>query len=155
MKTAFKPLVREAKFDVGELAIVTFLQAKTYGKPYVLIPATVLGRGQHHIIAYNPERGELQLLPKADPSKVLGRRTVRRLHLRFELDIAAAFRNDNQSFSYSILAQCLLMALSKFARAVAEGPLLAVKRPLEYTRPCCHERHAQRHRPGQRTPRGG
>ena len=29
--TAFKPLVREAKFDLGELAIVTFLQAKAYG----------------------------------------------------------------------------------------------------------------------------
>lgn len=58
--TAFKPLVREAKFDVAELAIVTFLQAKTYGKPYVLIPATVLGRGQHHTIAYNPERGALK-----------------------------------------------------------------------------------------------
>ncbi len=57
--TAFKPLVREAKFDLGELAIVTYLQAKTYGKPYVLIPATVLGRGQHHTIAYNPERGHL------------------------------------------------------------------------------------------------
>ncbi len=58
--TAFKPLVREAKFDVGELAIVTFLQAKTYGKPYVLIPATVLGRGQHHTIAYNPQRRALK-----------------------------------------------------------------------------------------------
>jgi 4,5-dihydroxyphthalate decarboxylase len=57
--TAFKPLVREAKFDAGELAIVTFLQAKAYGKPYVLIPATVLGRGQHHTIAYNPQRGPL------------------------------------------------------------------------------------------------
>jgi 4,5-dihydroxyphthalate decarboxylase len=57
--TAFKPLVREAKFDLGELAIVTFLQAKLYGKPYVLIPATVLGRGQLHTIAYNPERGHL------------------------------------------------------------------------------------------------
>lgn len=57
--TAFKPLVREAKFDVGELAIVTYLQAKDYGKPYVLIPATVLGRGQHHTIAYNPQRGAL------------------------------------------------------------------------------------------------
>jgi 4,5-dihydroxyphthalate decarboxylase len=57
--TAFKPLVREAAFDLGELAIVTFLQAKTYGKPYALIPATVLGRGQHHTIAYNPERGPL------------------------------------------------------------------------------------------------
>jgi 4,5-dihydroxyphthalate decarboxylase len=57
--TAFKPLVREAKFDVGELAIVTFLQAKAYGKPYTLIPATVLGRGQHHTIAYNPQNGPL------------------------------------------------------------------------------------------------
>ncbi len=57
--TAFKPLVREAKFDVGELAIVTYLQAKAFGKPYVLIPATVLGRGQHHTIAYNPQRGAL------------------------------------------------------------------------------------------------
>jgi 4,5-dihydroxyphthalate decarboxylase len=56
----FKSLVREARFDVAELAIVTFLQAKTYGKPYVLIPTTVLGRGQHHTIAYNPERSELK-----------------------------------------------------------------------------------------------
>jgi 4,5-dihydroxyphthalate decarboxylase len=59
--TAFKPLVREARFDLGELAIVTYLQAKAYGKPYVLIPATVLGRGQHHTIAYNPERGRLSV----------------------------------------------------------------------------------------------
>jgi 4,5-dihydroxyphthalate decarboxylase len=57
--TEFKPLVREAKFDVGELAIVTYLQAKAYGKPYALIPATVLGRGQHHTIAHNPQRGPL------------------------------------------------------------------------------------------------
>jgi 4,5-dihydroxyphthalate decarboxylase len=57
--TAFKPLVREARFDVGELAIVTYLQAKDYGKPYVLVPATVLGRGQHHTIVYNPQRGAL------------------------------------------------------------------------------------------------
>ncbi len=57
--TAFKPLVREAKFDLAEVAIVTFLQAKTYGKPYVLIPATVVGRGQLHTIAYNPERRSL------------------------------------------------------------------------------------------------
>ena len=26
----------------------------------MLIPATVLGRGQHHTIAYNPERGPLK-----------------------------------------------------------------------------------------------
>ena len=29
--TAFKPLVREAKFDLAEVAIVTFLQARHYG----------------------------------------------------------------------------------------------------------------------------
>jgi len=57
--TAFKPLVREARFDLAEIAIVTFLQAKHYGKPYVLIPATVVGRGQLHTIAYNPEHGDL------------------------------------------------------------------------------------------------
>ena len=66
--TAFKPLVRDAKFDVAELAIVTYLQAKVYGKPYALIPATVLGRGQHHTIAYNPERGALK------PSELTGKR---------------------------------------------------------------------------------
>jgi len=58
--TAFKPLVREARFDLAEVAIVTFLQAKYYGKPYALIPATVVGRGQLHTIAYNPERGHLK-----------------------------------------------------------------------------------------------
>lgn len=57
--TGFKPLVREQKFDLSELAIVTYLQAKTYNKPYVLMPAVVVARGQHHTIAYNPERGPL------------------------------------------------------------------------------------------------
>src|SRR5258708_21639912 len=57
--TAFKPLVREASFDLAEVAIVTFLQARPYGKPYVLIPATVVGRGQLHTIAYNPERRQI------------------------------------------------------------------------------------------------
>ena len=44
----FKPMVREHKFDCGELAIVTFLQAKAYKKPYVLLPAPISGRFQHH-----------------------------------------------------------------------------------------------------------
>jgi 4,5-dihydroxyphthalate decarboxylase len=35
------------------------LQSRDHGKPYVLIPATVLGRGQHHTIVYNPQRGAL------------------------------------------------------------------------------------------------
>jgi 4,5-dihydroxyphthalate decarboxylase len=66
--TGFKPLVREAKFDCGELAVNTFLQAKYYGKPYVLLPATVMGRGQLHTIFYNSERGALE------PTDLRGRR---------------------------------------------------------------------------------
>jgi len=64
----FKKVVREAAYDCAELAIVTYLQAKTYGKPYVLLPAVVVGRGQHHTIAYNAERGVLK------PSELAGKR---------------------------------------------------------------------------------
>ena len=42
----FKPMVREQKFDVSEMAIGTFLMAKAYGKPLVLMPATIMGRFQ-------------------------------------------------------------------------------------------------------------
>lgn len=55
----FKPMVRERKFDAGELAIVTYLQARLYGKPVVLLPATILGRFQHHCAWINPARGTL------------------------------------------------------------------------------------------------
>jgi 4,5-dihydroxyphthalate decarboxylase len=57
--TAFKPIVREAKYDCAELAINTFLQARFYRKPYVLLPATIVGRGQIHNVLYNAERGHL------------------------------------------------------------------------------------------------
>jgi 4,5-dihydroxyphthalate decarboxylase len=58
--TAFKPLVRDAKYDCSEVAINTFLQAKYYNKPYILLPATILGRGQIHNLLYNSERGHLK-----------------------------------------------------------------------------------------------
>jgi 4,5-dihydroxyphthalate decarboxylase len=64
----FKAVVRDARYDVAELAIVTYLQAKAYGKPYVLLPAVVVSRGQHHTIGYNPERGALS------PSDLNGKR---------------------------------------------------------------------------------
>ena len=66
--TQFKALVREAKYDFGELAMVTFLQAKQYGKPYILLPATIVGRNQHHTIFYNAERGALK------PGELSGKR---------------------------------------------------------------------------------
>ncbi|MDF1632723.1 phosphate ABC transporter substrate-binding protein [Mycoplana sp. MJR14] len=51
----FKAFVREAAFQAGELAIVTFLMAKARGAPLVLMPAPISGRFQHHCIAYNAE----------------------------------------------------------------------------------------------------
>jgi 4,5-dihydroxyphthalate decarboxylase len=55
--TAFKPMVREQAFDVCEMAIVTYLMAKAFEKPLVLVPATMLGRHQLAYAIYNAERG--------------------------------------------------------------------------------------------------
>ncbi len=57
--TAFKRVVRDLEFDVAELAIVTYLMAKAYGKPYTLLPVVVLSRFQHPFLVYNAARGEL------------------------------------------------------------------------------------------------
>ncbi len=66
--TLFKSVVRDASYDVAELAIATYLQAKSFNKPYVLIPAVIVSRGQHHTIAYNGERGVLK------PTELNGKR---------------------------------------------------------------------------------
>ena len=69
----FKPMVRENAFDAGELAIVTFLQAKAYGKPWVLLPAPISGRFQHHCAGFNIDFGHLD--PKDIEGKRVGVRT--------------------------------------------------------------------------------
>jgi len=69
----FKAMVRENAFDAGELAIVTFLQAKAYGKPYVLLPAPISGRFQHHCAGFNSDFGNLS--PKDIEGKRVGVRT--------------------------------------------------------------------------------
>jgi 4,5-dihydroxyphthalate decarboxylase len=43
---AFAPMVREQRFEVCEMAIATFLQAKAYGKPLVLLPVVLAARFQ-------------------------------------------------------------------------------------------------------------
>ena len=43
---AFAPMVREGRYDVCEMAIGTFLQAKAYAKPLVLLPVTLAARFQ-------------------------------------------------------------------------------------------------------------
>jgi 4,5-dihydroxyphthalate decarboxylase len=65
---AFLTMVREQKFDVSEMALVTYLQAKAYGKPLTLLPATMMGRFQHGTMLYNSERGTVT------PDSLAGRR---------------------------------------------------------------------------------
>ncbi len=65
---AFAPMVRESRFDVSEMAIATFLQARAFGKPLVLLPVVLASRFQ-----------EAALLCRADsdiaePADLAGRR---------------------------------------------------------------------------------
>ena len=65
---AFAPMVREQRFDVSEIAIATFLQAKAHGKPLVLLPIVLAARFQ-----------EPALLCRADsdiggPGELVGKR---------------------------------------------------------------------------------
>jgi 4,5-dihydroxyphthalate decarboxylase len=56
----FKPMVREQAFDISEMAIVTYLMAKSFGKPMVLLPDVVVARFQHAYALYNARRGALK-----------------------------------------------------------------------------------------------
>lgn len=69
----FKPMVRDLAYDCGELAIVTYLQAKAYGKALVLLPFVVSGKFHHKSFAYNSEVGELT--PATLAGKRIGVRT--------------------------------------------------------------------------------
>ncbi len=69
----FKSMVRDNGYDAGELAIVTYFQAKAYGKPYVMLPIPISGRTQHHCIGFNREFGHLN--PKDIEGKKVGVRT--------------------------------------------------------------------------------
>lgn len=55
---AFAPMAREQAYDVSEMAIVTYLQAKAYGKPLVLLPSVVAARMQQGCLVYDARHGE-------------------------------------------------------------------------------------------------
>ena len=56
----FRPMVREQAFDVSEMAIVTYLMAKSVGKPMVLLPNVVVARFQHAYALYRADLGGLK-----------------------------------------------------------------------------------------------
>lgn len=68
--SAFKRVVRDLEFDVAELALVTYLMAKSHGKPLVLLPVILFSRNQHPFFVYNAERGVVT--PQALAGKRIG-----------------------------------------------------------------------------------
>lgn len=72
-QNSFKAVVR-GEFDVAELAIVTYLQALSHGKPVTLLPTVVVGSPPHPCIAYNTVYGVLR------PADLAGRRIGIRAH---------------------------------------------------------------------------
>lgn len=55
----FKGMIREYKYDVSEMAIVTYLLARAHGKPLSLLPAVMTARIQHGYAYYNVTKGRL------------------------------------------------------------------------------------------------
>ena len=109
----FKPMVRDGAFDAGELAIVTFLQAKAYNKPLTLLPACVVGKFQHNTISYMNRGKELQ------PKDIEGRKAVVR-----------AYTQTTGAWARGILQHEYGVDLSRITWLTTDDPHLA-----EYTDP--------------------
>lgn len=58
---AFAPMARTQAYDVSEMAIVTYLQARAYQKPLLLLPTVVAARLQQRCIVYNRNRRPMAL----------------------------------------------------------------------------------------------
>ncbi|WP_217169365.1 hypothetical protein [Streptomyces sp. AC512_CC834] len=65
---AFAPMVRELRYDVSELAVATFLQAREAGAPIALLPVALSGDFHHHSLTRWPGSAEI------GPSDLTGRR---------------------------------------------------------------------------------
>jgi len=63
---AFGPMAMEQAFDICEMAVVTYLQARSLKKPLTLLPAVMFGRFQHGCMLYNAERGSIGPLDLAE-----------------------------------------------------------------------------------------
>lgn len=70
----FKTMVRGGEFDAGELAIVSFFQAKAAGAPLVMLPVPIVGRFQHHCVGYSADSGDMR------PKDIEGRRVAVRFY---------------------------------------------------------------------------
>lgn len=69
----FKPMIRTGAYDISEMAIVTYVQARAYNKPIWLLPAVLLARFQHKTIVCNAQYSTLR--PKDLEGKRVGVRS--------------------------------------------------------------------------------
>jgi len=104
----FKRLVQQNEFDAGELAIVTYLQARTYGKPYIGLPAVIVANFQHGAISYI-HRGKI-----LHPKDMEGRRAVVR-----------SYSQTGPTWARGVLRHEYGVDLSKVTWVTADAPHLA------------------------------
>jgi 4,5-dihydroxyphthalate decarboxylase len=55
----FKGMIRQDRYELSEMAVVTYLIAKAHGKALALLPAAMIGRFQHPWAIYNAARGPM------------------------------------------------------------------------------------------------
>jgi 4,5-dihydroxyphthalate decarboxylase len=65
----FKRVVRNHEFDLAEMAIMTYVIAKSFGTPYRLLPFVVMARFQHPFLVFNSQTN-----PSFKPQDLVGRR---------------------------------------------------------------------------------
>jgi len=58
---AFAPMARTQVYDVSEMAIATYLQAKAYDKPLFLLPTVVAARLQQKCLVFNRKKRVVRL----------------------------------------------------------------------------------------------
>jgi len=54
---AFRRMVRTLEFDVSEMAITTYLTAKSFGKPFTALPVFIMRQFHHSPMVYNVNAG--------------------------------------------------------------------------------------------------
>lgn len=93
---AFRSMVEDQAFDVCEMAIATYVQARAAGKPIALLPITVIGRFQHLQLVYDATRS--RKTPKELEGGRVGVRSYSQttglwvrslLHSQFNVDLSA------------------------------------------------------------------
>jgi 4,5-dihydroxyphthalate decarboxylase len=68
---AFKPMAERQAYDVSELAVFTFLQAKAHDKPILMLPVVLAARLQHGCLVFNT-RFHDRLTPDMLAGKTVG-----------------------------------------------------------------------------------